>query len=78
MDSRRARARTGRFPDLPLIVTLAALLGAAPLAAQSLLDRSPNVSGDWVGAPGTLQFNFLHRFTHADPPTRKVKPCRPL
>lgn len=39
---------------------------------QSLLDRSPNVSGDWVGAPGTLYFHFLHRFTASDAPQRKV------
>ena len=39
---------------------------------QSLLDRSPNLSGDWVGAPGTLYFHFLHRFTASDAPQRKV------
>lgn len=45
----------------------------APSAgAQSLLDRSPNVSGDWVGAPGTLYFHFVHRFTVSDAPQRKV------
>ena len=43
-----------------------------PLHAQSLLERSPNIGGAWVGAPGTLQFNFLHRFTRGSPPTRKV------
>jgi amicyanin len=37
------------------------LLGA-PLSAQSLLYRSPNLSGTWVPEPGVLQFNFLHRF----------------
>ena len=40
--------------------------------SQSLLDRSPNMSGDWVGAPGTLFFNFVHRFTASDAPQRKV------
>jgi plastocyanin len=41
-----------------------ALLGAsAPEAqAQSVLERSPNLSGGWVGVPGTVHFNFLHRF----------------
>jgi plastocyanin len=48
----------------------AALSGSA--TAQSLLDRSPNLSGGWVGEPGTLQFNFLHRFSVSDPPARKV------
>lgn len=40
--------------------------------AQSLLDRSPNLSGDWVGAPGTLYFHFLHRFATSGEPERKV------
>ena len=40
--------------------------------AQSLLDRSPNVSGDWAGVPGTLYFHFAHRFVTSKPPERKV------
>jgi plastocyanin len=40
--------------------------------AQSLLDRSPNVSGDWTGAPGTVYSHFVHRFTASDAPERKV------
>lgn len=40
--------------------------------AQSLLDRSPNVSGDWVGAPGTVYFHFVHRFATSGAPERKV------
>ena len=39
---------------------------------QSVLERPPNLSGGWLGAPGTLQFNFVHRFGVGDPPTRKV------
>ena len=52
---------------------LAALL-LSPIAAggQSLLDRPPNVSGNWVGTPGTLYFHFVHRFTTSDAPERKV------
>ena len=53
-------------------VALGVALAGTPVRAQSLLERSPNVSGDWVGAPGSLQFNFLHRFTRGSPPTRKV------
>jgi len=45
---------------------------AATAAGQSLLDRTPNLSGGWLGERGTLQFNFLHRFTVSDPPARKV------
>ena len=44
----------------------------AVASGQSLLDRSPNVSGDWVGAHGTLYFHFVHRFTTSDAPQRKV------
>jgi plastocyanin len=47
---------------------------AAPAAApaQSVLDRSPNLSAGWLGARGTLQFNFVHRFSVSDAPLRKV------
>ena len=41
-------------------------------SAQSLLDRTPNISGNWVGAPGTLYFHFIHRFSVTDAPQRKV------
>src|SRR5512147_2739189 len=44
-----------------LLVSALAVL-ASPLSAQSLLFRSPNLSGTWVSAPGVVQFNFLHRF----------------
>ena len=54
---------------LPLSALLAA---AAPLAAQSLLDRPPNVSGEWIVPRGTVQFNFLHRFVRSDAPERKI------
>lgn len=45
---------------------------ASQAAPQSVLDRSPNVSGAWVPPHGTLQFNFLHRFTATGAPARKV------
>lgn len=52
---------------------LAGVIAIASRAeAQSLLDRSPNLSGDWVGASGTLYFHFVHRFTVSDAPQRKV------
>ena len=54
-------------------VAAIALLAAPQIAgAQSLLDRSPNVSGDWVGASGTLYFHFVHRFRVSGAPERKV------
>jgi plastocyanin len=50
--------------------TIAVLSNGA--AAQSVLERTPNLSGGWLGSTGTLQFNFLHRFKVSDPPARKV------
>ena len=43
-------------------IVCAVLLFAAPLSAQSLLYRSPNLAGTWVAEPNVVQFNFLHRF----------------
>lgn len=43
---------------------------ASPLSAQSLLFRSPNLSGTWVPDGGVVQFNFLHRF-YVSPPNGK-------
>jgi plastocyanin len=46
-----------------LATALAALATVvAPLGAQSLLYRPPNLGGTWVPDPGVVQFNFLHRF----------------
>jgi plastocyanin len=57
--------------QLAAAATLAAVI--APIAAaQTVLDRSPNLAGAWVGPPGVLHFNFLHRFTTSDAPERKV------
>jgi plastocyanin len=63
------------FGSIAVCVTCALfpILGVADVAAcQSVLDRPPNLSGGWLGAPGTLQFNFVHRFGVGDPPLRKV------
>lgn len=54
------------------LLLLASVLAPAGARAQSLLDRPPNVSGDWTGAAGTLYFNFLHRFSTSGAPERKV------
>jgi plastocyanin len=52
---------------------LLAVAGVVDVAScQSVLDRPPNLSGGWLGANGTLQFNFVHRFGVGDAPTRKV------
>lgn len=44
-----------------VLVALGALAGT-PAGAQGVVDRTPNISGGWDGAPGVVQFNFLHRF----------------
>jgi plastocyanin len=57
-------------------VTITTVLGAlalgSPAAAQTVLDRSPNLAGAWVGSSGMLHFNFLHRFQASSEPERKV------
>ena len=35
---------------------------AAPLNAQSLMHRAPDLGGTWVSDGGVVQFNFVHRF----------------
>jgi plastocyanin len=50
----------------------AACMSPAVLAGQSVLDRPPNVSGDWVVRLGVIQFNFQHRFDASPAPARKV------
>jgi len=57
--------------SIGLAVAVTASL-ATTAAGQSLLDRTPNLSGGWLGERGTLQFNFLHRFTVSSAPARKV------
>jgi plastocyanin len=37
------------------------------------MERTPNVSGGWVGPPGVLHFHFVHRFNHSGPPARQVQ-----
>ena len=44
------------------VFVLAVTSSAAPLRAQSLLYRPPNLGGTWVPDAGVVQFNFLHRF----------------
>jgi plastocyanin len=55
-----------------LLVGALALLPFHGIAAQSVADRTPNLSGGWTGTPGTVYFNFLHRFEHGPAPTHKV------
>lgn len=43
-------------------LVLLAFLAQAPLQAQSLMYRGPNLGGTWVPDAGVVQFNFVHRF----------------
>ena len=55
-----------------LLAALCTLVPGRGAGAQSVLDRTPNLAGAWVGAPGVLHFNFLHRFSISPAPERKV------
>ncbi len=62
-------------------LVVAALVGMAvgagaytppELAAQSVLDRSPNLEDAWTPVGGRLYFHLIHRFERTDPPARKL------
>jgi plastocyanin len=55
-----------------LLAALCTLVTGRGVGAQTVLDRTPNLSGGWVGASGVLHFNFLHRFSVSSAPERKV------
>lgn len=59
------------FRAVPAALAALCLLGTGA-RAQSLLERSPNLTGDWVGTSGQLYFHFLHRFSASPAPERKV------
>ena len=54
------------------VLVLALSWAAAPLGAQSLLYRPPNLGGTWVPDGGVVQFNFLHRFYVTPGPSHSV------
>ncbi len=54
-------------------LALLALAATAPLQAQSLLYRPPNLGGTWVPDPGVVQFNFVHRFHVSEGPVDEVQ-----
>ena len=52
---------------------VAQLTLSAPYAmAQSVAQRTPNLSNGWMPATGVIQFNFTHRFDMSDAPLRKI------
>jgi plastocyanin len=76
MQGRRSRPMTGhpahRRAFLLALASVTVIAPAPDAQAQSVLDRPPNLGGTWTGPPGTLHFNFLHRFSAGAAPTRKV------
>lgn len=55
------------------IIAVACALASGPgVAAQTVMNRTPNLDGAWVSSPGMLHFNFLHRFSISSAPERKV------
>ena len=56
----------------PVWLALLAFTAAAPLQAQSLLYRPPNLGGTWVPDGGVVQFNFVHRFYVSPGPSHAV------
>jgi plastocyanin len=55
-----------------LVATIGVIAVGREAGAQTVLDRTPNLSGAWIGPPGVLHFNFLHRFSISPAPERKV------
>ncbi len=55
-----------------LLVILLPIAWSSEASAQTVLDRTPNIAGAWIGPPGVLHFNFLHRFSISPAPERKV------
>src|SRR3989442_5634756 len=68
----KGRSHTGRFVMTRISFVLLALAAAAPLRAQSLLYRPPNLGGTWVPDGGVVQFNFVHRFYVTPGPSHAV------
>jgi plastocyanin len=66
---------TGRIPraGLTALVSIASYL-VSPLAAnaQSVAQRTPNLTNGWTPVRGVVQFNFTHRFDISDAPLRKI------
>ncbi|PYO64849.1 MAG: hypothetical protein DMD71_12285 [Gemmatimonadetes bacterium] len=48
------------------------IFAVAPVSAQSLMYRPPNLGGTWVPDGGVVQFNFVHRFSVSPGPVHEV------
>ncbi|HJR62605.1 MAG TPA: cupredoxin family copper-binding protein [Gemmatimonadaceae bacterium] len=67
-----ARSDATRTVKVTRALVPAFIAFAVPIEAQSVLDRPPNFLGTWTGPPGTVHFNFLHRFRSSESSDRKV------
>ena len=47
-------------------------LSALDASAQSVAQRTPNLTNGWTPVRGVVQFNFTHRFDISDAPLRKI------
>lgn len=63
---------TGRPSASAFLALLLSLGTAIPGTAQSVVERTPNLSGGWAGAPGMLHLDQLHRLDVGDAPERTV------
>lgn len=54
------------LPGLLALVLLGMSATPASLHPQSLLERTPNLAGGWVGTPGPVHFHLVHRFWSVD------------
>ncbi len=54
------------------LLAAAMVASAAPGSAQSVVNRSPDLSGGWIGATGRVYFQVMHRFEAGPAPARKV------
>ena len=60
-------------PVLALALVVAPVATAtAQLPSGSVVTRSPNMFTGWVPDAGTVQFNFLHRFTESGAPEHQI------
>jgi plastocyanin len=65
--------QTGRLLLAGCMSSVGLAAGGADAAAQSALERTPNLSAGWVGPAGQGHFHFIHRFNHAGAPARQVQ-----
>ena len=80
--SRASRTRAAAPAGVIALALVAALAPAASAQEQaapalfnppgSVADRSPNIFTNWVAPSGTVQFNFLHRFTESGSPAHQI------